>query len=238
MEVGQWSFDNAFLYVGSVASTVGYGNVIPKTDDGRTLTIILAIIGIPIYAILLRKINSQVERWIFYFKEKKNDIFSRKSIIFFYVVFGILIFVVLPSIVFMFVEEWSFIDAFYFSITTISKIGFGDFVPSTSPPDRYGETIFNKKNCLKALINPSPRGARIAENGMPVLCQPTVWPKYIGTSRLQTLEMLTSLIFFRNYLHNIQSSDLLLDALWNRFYSDIRYGFNFNLNFSYKDIFL
>ena len=63
MDVDQWSYDNAFLYVGSVASTVGYGNVIPKTDDGRKLTIILAIIGIPIYAILLRKINSQVLGW-------------------------------------------------------------------------------------------------------------------------------------------------------------------------------
>jgi hypothetical protein len=117
---------------------------------------------------------------VFYFKEKKNDIFSRKTIIFLYFIFGILIFVLLPPIAFMFVEEWSFIDAFYFSITTISKIGFGDFVPSTSPPDRYGETIFNKKKCLIALINPSPRGVRIADNGMPVLCQPTVWPKYIG----------------------------------------------------------
>ena len=33
-------------------------------------------------------------------------------------------------------------------------------------------------------------------------------------------------IIFRNYLHNIQSSDLLLDALWNRIYSHTRHGFN------------
>jgi hypothetical protein len=33
-------------------------------------------------------------------------------------------------------------------------------------------------------------------------------------------------IIFRNYLHDIQSSDLLLDALRNRIYSHTRHGFN------------
>ena len=109
----------------SVASTVGYGNVTPKTENGRKLTIILAIIGIPVYGILLRKINAQVERWIFHLKEKNKEkkfIFSRKSIIFLYIVFGMIIFVILPSVIFSFVEEWTYLDAIYFSITTISKV--------------------------------------------------------------------------------------------------------------------
>ena len=36
-------------------------------------------------------------------------------------------------------------------------------------------------------------------------------------------------INFRNYLHDIQSPDLLLDALWYRFYSHARQGFNLEI---------
>ena len=35
------------------------------------------------------------------------------------------------------VENWSFLDACYFSIITITKIGFGDLVPSMLPPEKY-----------------------------------------------------------------------------------------------------
>ena len=46
-------------------------------------------------------------------------------------------FLLLPSYVFKYVEEWSILDAFYFCIISLTKIGFGDFVPKTSPPDKY-----------------------------------------------------------------------------------------------------
>ena len=33
----RWSYDSTFLFIGSVATTIGYGNVVPKTDNGRIL---------------------------------------------------------------------------------------------------------------------------------------------------------------------------------------------------------
>ena len=48
---------------------------------------------------------------------------------------GCLVFVFIPSVVFIYVEEnWTYLDAVYFSVISLTKIGFGDLVPSTSPP--------------------------------------------------------------------------------------------------------
>ena len=36
LQGNKWTFDNSFLYVGSVATTIGYGNVTPKTESGQS----------------------------------------------------------------------------------------------------------------------------------------------------------------------------------------------------------
>lgn len=41
----QWSFSGAFLFSLTVISTIGYGNLSPRTEKGKVLCIIYAIIG-------------------------------------------------------------------------------------------------------------------------------------------------------------------------------------------------
>ena len=36
--------DNTFLFVGSVATTIGFGNVTPKTQPGQVICIVFAVI--------------------------------------------------------------------------------------------------------------------------------------------------------------------------------------------------
>ena len=45
--------DNTFLFVGSVATTIGFGNVTPKTQPGQVICIVFAVIR----NIFPRKIN-------------------------------------------------------------------------------------------------------------------------------------------------------------------------------------
>ena len=40
------------------------------------------------------------------------------------------LFSIVPALVFAAVEDWSFRDAFYFTIITLLTIGFGDFTPT------------------------------------------------------------------------------------------------------------
>ena len=45
---------------------------------------------------------------------------------------GVVIFVFLPSILFTDSEDWSFSEGVYYSIITLTTIGFGDYIPSKS----------------------------------------------------------------------------------------------------------
>ena len=42
---GDWTFDNTFLFMGSVATTIGYGHIVPKTPEGKILCVCFTIVA-------------------------------------------------------------------------------------------------------------------------------------------------------------------------------------------------
>lgn len=64
----QWSFPGAFLYSLTVITTIGYGNVSPRTNWGKVTTIVYAIFGMPLFLLYLSNIGDVMAKsfkWIY-----------------------------------------------------------------------------------------------------------------------------------------------------------------------------
>ncbi|KAK9497289.1 hypothetical protein O3M35_004635 [Rhynocoris fuscipes] len=55
-----WTFPSAFLYSLTLITTIGYGNVTPRTAWGRLITIAYALIGIPLMLVYLSMVGDSL----------------------------------------------------------------------------------------------------------------------------------------------------------------------------------
>ena len=122
---GDWTFDNTFLFMGSVATTIGYGRIVPKTPEGKLLCICFTIIAgfhpkfygkksfksclVPLFAILLQYISLYIEELLIVLIPRANKFFGRNlmgpyGITSLYFIFGCVCFLMIPSYIFQYVE--------------------------------------------------------------------------------------------------------------------------------------
>ncbi len=116
---------------------LGYGNIVPSTDGGKLFCIIYALFGIPLVITLLVEIGTifrllTLKHLIFIVEklnlERKCNIKKRMIGTLMMLIAGFFLFIVAPSILYMHIEGWEYMDAVYYSFVTLSTIGFGDFV--------------------------------------------------------------------------------------------------------------
>uniref|UniRef100_A0A673AVL8 Potassium channel subfamily K member 4 n=1 Tax=Sphaeramia orbicularis TaxID=375764 RepID=A0A673AVL8_9TELE len=138
--VSQWDLASAFFFSGTVITTIGFGNISPKTYGGQLFCIFYALVGIPLFGILLagvgdhlgtglRKAVLKVET--LFLKWRVSPTIVRVISAVLSILLGCLLFVAVPIFVFQEVEGWTLLESAYFVVITLTTVGFGDYVAGT-----------------------------------------------------------------------------------------------------------
>ncbi|XP_039642955.1 potassium channel subfamily K member 17 [Perca fluviatilis] len=139
---GFWKFTSSAVFAATVVTTIGYGNISPRSTAGQIFCVFFALFGIPLNMVVLNRVGKYmlvIERNISDFLEGKTG--RRKCTRFFVhlvsYLSGAVLFFVVPMIVFQLQEGWTLSQAIYYCFITLSTIGFGDFVADSNPDKVY-----------------------------------------------------------------------------------------------------
>ncbi|XP_037550465.1 potassium channel subfamily K member 5a [Nematolebias whitei] len=137
-----WNWPNAVIFAATVITTIGYGNISPKTSAGRVFCIFYGLFGVPLCFTWISELGKffggRAKHLGQYLTKKGVSLrkaqFTCTAI---FLLWGVLIHLVLPPFVFMSQEGWTYIEGLYFSFVTLTTIGFGDFVAGVDPNTEY-----------------------------------------------------------------------------------------------------
>ncbi|XP_030214643.1 potassium channel subfamily K member 5 isoform X1 [Gadus morhua] len=137
-----WDWPNSVVFAASIVTTIGYGNVAPKTAGGRVFCILYGLCGIPLCLVWISDLGS-----FFGDRAKRlSQVLIRKGLSVkkvqlictaLFLLWGLVMHLVMPPFVFMSLEGWSYLEGFYFSFITLTTVGFGDYVAGVNPNIDY-----------------------------------------------------------------------------------------------------
>ncbi|XP_035261570.1 potassium channel subfamily K member 5a isoform X1 [Anguilla anguilla] len=137
-----WNWPNAVIFAATVITTIGYGNIAPKTSNGRIFCIFYGLFGVPLCFTWISELGKffggRAKHLGLYLTKRgvtlRKAQFTCTAI---FVLWGVLVHLVIPPFVFMCQEGWSYVEGLYFSFVTLTTIGFGDMVAGVDPNADY-----------------------------------------------------------------------------------------------------
>ncbi|XP_028293929.1 potassium channel subfamily K member 16-like [Gouania willdenowi] len=137
-----WDFSSSFFFAGTVVTTIGYGNLSPSTVCGQVFCVFYALCGIPLNLAFLKQLGKCLTVHLGRLERGMVSVFPHKKTVevlavSFFFITGSLLFLIIPPLLFSYVEGWTFGEGFYFTFITLSTIGFGDYVVGTDPGKEY-----------------------------------------------------------------------------------------------------
>ncbi|XP_026163904.1 potassium channel subfamily K member 5 [Mastacembelus armatus] len=137
-----WNWPNAVIFAATVITTIGYGNIAPKTSAGRVFCIFYGLFGVPLCLTWISELGKffggRAKHFGQYLTKKGFSLrkaqFTCTAI---FLLWGVLVHLVLPPFVFMTQEGWTYVEGLYFSFVTLTTIGFGDLVAGVEPNKEY-----------------------------------------------------------------------------------------------------
>ncbi|KAI3360941.1 hypothetical protein L3Q82_013143 [Scortum barcoo] len=137
-----WDWVNSVIFASTIVTTIGFGNVAPRTKGGRVFCILYGLCGIPLCLVWISELGS-----FFGDRAKRlSQVLIRKGVSVkkvqltctaLFLLWGLLVHLVIPPFVFMSVEGWSYLEGLYYSFITLTTVGFGDYVAGVNPNIDY-----------------------------------------------------------------------------------------------------
>lgn len=145
--VEEWSILDSFYFMSSTVSLVGLGDIYPKTDEGKLYTSIFALVGnsatLILFGVIIWRLSEKIiDKFPFLTllpkisldprDEETNDMPSIKFLIcktFIKLFTFLIVLIFIFTLLFQAIENWNFVDSFYFSVCTITTLGYGDIAP-------------------------------------------------------------------------------------------------------------
>lgn len=135
-----WLFRDSVYFITQTISTLGYGNISPKTNAGKTFSIFYIFAGILLTFSVIGDITSTI---VMTMRDRYNQNGNQKvkrmnrlqvivrsilnCLMWIVILFLVNLF---GAMVFALNENWSFLDAFYFATYTSTSVGYGDLTLS------------------------------------------------------------------------------------------------------------
>uniref|UniRef100_A0A8C9YNU7 2P domain potassium channel Talk-1 n=1 Tax=Sander lucioperca TaxID=283035 RepID=A0A8C9YNU7_SANLU len=132
-----WDFSSSFFFAGTVVTTIGYGNLCPSTVSGQVFCVFYALCGIPLNLAFLKQLGKCLTIHLGRLERGMVSQTVEALAVSLFFITGSLLFLVIPPLLFSYVEDWTFGEGFYFTFITLSTIGFGDYVVGTDPGKQY-----------------------------------------------------------------------------------------------------
>ncbi|XP_077088256.1 potassium channel subfamily K member 5-like [Siphateles boraxobius] len=137
-----WNWPNAVIFAATVITTIGYGNIAPKTPTGRVFCILYGLFGVPLCFTWISELGKffggRAKHLGQYLTKKgvtlRKTQFTCTAV---FLLWGVLVHLLIPPFVFMSQEGWTYIEGLYFSFVTLTTIGFGDLVAGVDPNADY-----------------------------------------------------------------------------------------------------
>lgn len=144
-----WSYGESLYFCLVTISTVGYGDMAPETDGGKAFLILFTIVGIPLMITVNLSLGGYIMGAALIIMRRlyawcgsrrghgphgdtptdraKNLLKFELGLLFLLLLLAFAAALIFAALLNIEEKDWGYLDAFYFSWTTLTTIGYGDF---------------------------------------------------------------------------------------------------------------
>ncbi|KAA0195541.1 hypothetical protein HAZT_HAZT003273 [Hyalella azteca] len=123
-----------------------YGHLSPRTTIGQQFCILYSLFGIPLNTMVFVTLADFYSDYVMTSEDRKGgngrttaQVVNRALV---YLMPGLLLFLIVPALIMMEVEGWTFLQSFYFAFITLTTIGFGDYVAGRPGYYSYWDFVY------------------------------------------------------------------------------------------------